>query len=424
MYTGLLTEGIVYLGCYKDHRESNRVLQTQQEDEDETNTPEDCARRCSQYRYAGVESGEECFCDDRMNNPEKISDQECNYKCPGDHSKMCGGHWKISVYTNWVCGPPPEIANGNATVRKDAKITYGSVADVICKPGFISTPTITCLSNTSWEKAYCEQPSTTTASTTPTSSHDASSESLTTVIPNTATPPVNSPAASTASSRTTVPSPSSFTSATPGNSSTSDKPDSALKDSSQGATPAATAAGVSVAVALAIAAIVIVLVLRKRGTLCFAITKRSTLENTDDNHHISLARKESKQNDDNQSQGAPLSNRTDCGLQKKGAMNTDKYYAVVGNNCASTESTPNGSYPGNMYQEIDTNVTYAGIDDTRQDNNDYDYTNTSFRDSNTDISDNVYNHLNSAGDEYDYVGKGQSNAKAMENNYDITSSAV
>ncbi|KAH3806159.1 hypothetical protein DPMN_134474 [Dreissena polymorpha] len=142
----------------------------------------------------------------------------------------------------------------------------------------------------------------------------------------------------------------------------------------------------------------------RRGTLCLAITKRSTLENTDNNHHISLARKESKQNDDNQSQGAPLSNRTD--------------------NCASTESTPNGSYPGNMYQEIDTNVTYAGIDDSRQDNNDYDYTNKSFRDSNTDISDNVYNHLNSAGDEYDYVGKGQSNAKAMENNYDITSGAV
>ncbi|KAH3806160.1 hypothetical protein DPMN_134475 [Dreissena polymorpha] len=93
--------GIDYLGCYEDDSEPNRVLPTQQEDEDDTNTPEDCARRCSQYRYAGVESGEECFCGDRMNNPKKVPDRKCNYHCPGDVSKMCGGYWKISVYTQW-----------------------------------------------------------------------------------------------------------------------------------------------------------------------------------------------------------------------------------------------------------------------------------------------------------------------------------
>ncbi|KAH3702919.1 uncharacterized protein LOC127860630 isoform X2 [Dreissena polymorpha] len=79
---------------------------------------------------------------------------------------------------------------------------------------------------------------------------------------------------------------------------------------------------------------------------------------------------------------------------------------------------------GDMYQEIDTNDTYAGIDDSREDNNDYDYTNKAFRDSKMEISDNVYNHLNSVGDEYDHVGKGQNNVKAMENNYDIMPSAV
>ncbi|KAH3702820.1 hypothetical protein DPMN_077846 [Dreissena polymorpha] len=79
---------------------------------------------------------------------------------------------------------------------------------------------------------------------------------------------------------------------------------------------------------------------------------------------------------------------------------------------------------GNMYQEIDTNDTYAGIDDSRENNSDYDYTIKEFRDSKTDISDNVYNHLNSAGDEYDHLGKVKSNVKAMENNYDVTSEAV
>ncbi|XP_052220984.1 mucin-5AC-like isoform X1 [Dreissena polymorpha] len=58
-----------------------------------------------------------------------------------------------------------------------------------------------------------------------------------------------------------------------------------------------------------------------------------------------------------------------------------------------------------MYQEIDSNDTYAAIDDSRDDNNDTDYTNKAFKHSRTDFSDNIYNHLNTAGDDYDHVGK-------------------
>ncbi|XP_052254301.1 uncharacterized protein LOC127860333 [Dreissena polymorpha] len=82
------------------------------------------------------------------------------------------------------------------------------------------------------------------------------------------------------------------------------------------------------------------------------------------------------------------------------------------------------NFDGDTYQEIDTNDTYASIDDSREDNNDYDYTNKGFKDSRKEISNNIYNHLNSAGDEYDHVGKGQNNVKAMENHYDMSSSAV
>ncbi|KAH3702318.1 hypothetical protein DPMN_077332 [Dreissena polymorpha] len=164
---------------------------------------------------------------------------------------------------------------------------------------------------------------------------------------------------------------------------------SATNSQSTKSTTTAVAAGVSVTVAIAFSAVVIVLFLRNKKKLCFENTKMSTFENRDDDQHISLARVESK---------------------------PTAYYQA---NAPALDY-----FDGDMYQEIDSNETYAGIDESREDNNDYDYTNKGFKDSRKEISDNIYNHLNSAGDEYDHVGKGQSNVNAMENNYDVTSGAV
>ncbi|KAH3702622.1 hypothetical protein DPMN_077647 [Dreissena polymorpha] len=77
-----------------------------------------------------------------------------------------------------------------------------------------------------------------------------------------------------------------------------------------------------------------------------------------------------------------------------------------------------------MYQEIDLNDNSAGIDDSREDNNDYGYTNKGFNDSRKENSDNIYNHIKPVGDEYDHVSQGQHNDTAMGNNYDFTSGAV
>ena len=47
--------GIVYLWCYEDDSGPYRVLPAKLGDRLQTNTQADCARRCSQYRYVGVE---------------------------------------------------------------------------------------------------------------------------------------------------------------------------------------------------------------------------------------------------------------------------------------------------------------------------------------------------------------------------------
>ncbi|XP_052286508.1 uncharacterized protein LOC127882104 isoform X1 [Dreissena polymorpha] len=172
-------KGIVYLGCYRDLvTKNNRVFPTRLQYSN-SNTPEECASRCSQYRYAGVEFEDECFCGDMLIASQR-PESECNDKCPGDKSKICGDGNRISVYTNWVCGHPPQIANGYARVRGNVPVIYGSIADVYCNTVFKQT--ITCLSNKSWEKATCEQTgtktvssmSTTRVTTTNTSTHDGS----------------------------------------------------------------------------------------------------------------------------------------------------------------------------------------------------------------------------------------------------------
>ncbi|KAH3826352.1 uncharacterized protein LOC127832404 [Dreissena polymorpha] len=271
----------------------------------------------------------------------------------------------------------------------------------------------------------------------------------------------------------------------PEQNSTSEAPNEAFADSSRGPSTAATAAGVSVAVALAVAAVLIVVGLRKKGKLCFAITKGSTYENTDCNHHMSLATIDSKPNESypestqNGSFHGPVSNHTYCehhtktGTSKDLCTSTDtcvasqntnrklglaasevhSYFVLEANGNAnsdpknvlhansvhanqgrrSTDEMPsNEANPyfvlekqttlnstsmntantrdlanddRDMYQEIDSSDTYAAIDDSRDDNNDYDYTNKAFKHSRMDFSDNVYNHLNTAGDDYDHVGK-------------------
>lgn len=83
--------------CFRDN--SNRVLNGTRE-VNKFVTIESCIEFCSinGFAYAGVESEDQCFCGDNAPTQYPIPDSECNWKCKGNQTQTCGGHWAINVY--------------------------------------------------------------------------------------------------------------------------------------------------------------------------------------------------------------------------------------------------------------------------------------------------------------------------------------
>ena len=68
------------------------------------NTPTECIRRCREedggYAYAGVQYGRECFCGNDPPPEDTIVDNnDCDWKCSGDHDLICGALWRMNVYS-------------------------------------------------------------------------------------------------------------------------------------------------------------------------------------------------------------------------------------------------------------------------------------------------------------------------------------
>lgn len=53
-------------------------------------------------RYAGLEAGAECYCGTQYTNwlytAVGAADTDCNMRCGGNSSQMCGGGSRISIY--------------------------------------------------------------------------------------------------------------------------------------------------------------------------------------------------------------------------------------------------------------------------------------------------------------------------------------
>lgn len=62
-----------------------------------TNT--ECAKGCSKngFSISGAEYGGQCFCGNSLSS-KKVASSECNSKCAGDSSQLCGGPARLSVY--------------------------------------------------------------------------------------------------------------------------------------------------------------------------------------------------------------------------------------------------------------------------------------------------------------------------------------
>ena len=90
-----------YLGCFKDQGDPfglrGRDLASFGFGSDEM-TPSLCMRECARrgYRYAGVQYSGYCFCGNSYGKYGRAAN--CNMRCSGDKSKICGGSWANSIY--------------------------------------------------------------------------------------------------------------------------------------------------------------------------------------------------------------------------------------------------------------------------------------------------------------------------------------
>ncbi|OCF54481.1 hypothetical protein L486_08030 [Kwoniella mangroviensis CBS 10435] len=80
-----------------------------------TMTGEKCARQCSEsgYTMAGTEYASQCYCGNSFQGGatgkiiDTITDgtSQCNYPCPGNAAQMCGGGYRLSLYSSLVTLP-------------------------------------------------------------------------------------------------------------------------------------------------------------------------------------------------------------------------------------------------------------------------------------------------------------------------------
>lgn len=90
-------DGWTYFNCYVDG--DTRSLSDRQPD-DATMTPAKCAALCTGRKVFGIEYGAECYCGDTISSSLIAPDPtSCNVACGGQPNFVCGGGWRLTVYT-------------------------------------------------------------------------------------------------------------------------------------------------------------------------------------------------------------------------------------------------------------------------------------------------------------------------------------
>lgn len=84
-----------YIGCFKDTSAFDLDGFLERSDD---NTPERCVAACRAkgFQYAAVQYGQSCLCGNSYGKYGAADN--CNMKCTGDSSKICGGYSANSVY--------------------------------------------------------------------------------------------------------------------------------------------------------------------------------------------------------------------------------------------------------------------------------------------------------------------------------------
>lgn len=98
--------GYKALGCYNDSAGTRTLSNTQYLNTPNGMTIEVCTAACATagYIFAGVEYGDECYCDSSLRNyAAPATDGRCSMSCQGNANETCGGPNGLNVYqlTGW-----------------------------------------------------------------------------------------------------------------------------------------------------------------------------------------------------------------------------------------------------------------------------------------------------------------------------------
>ena len=88
--------------CFKD---SKHRLLPHHKDFKHTNSIRTCHNYCrnSGFLFMGLQYWHQCFCgNDPPPRSKLAAPSSCKLPCKGDRSEICGGHWRLSVYSTQV----------------------------------------------------------------------------------------------------------------------------------------------------------------------------------------------------------------------------------------------------------------------------------------------------------------------------------
>ncbi|KAL8689037.1 MAG: hypothetical protein Q9218_005195 [Villophora microphyllina] len=155
-----------YTACW-DEPSSGRALPTLALASDSM-TVELCLSKCYNYQYAGIEYGRECWCGNTLasTSAQATAESQCNKKCPGDNSEICGAGLRLTLYTHNAASAP----KANFALAK-AAATSSTLSSSSAATSSTQTPSITSSQSSS------------TSTKTSKSSSSSSSSTLSTIYP-------------------------------------------------------------------------------------------------------------------------------------------------------------------------------------------------------------------------------------------------
>ncbi|KAL8936038.1 MAG: hypothetical protein Q9216_005133 [Gyalolechia sp. 2 TL-2023] len=177
-----------YTGCYTEAT-SGRAL-TKLAAANDSMTVQICLSACSEFKYAGIEYGRECWCGDTLASTSvpASAESQCSKVCPGNTSQICGAGNRLTLYTKKSTAANFRMANSAATTDSSSSSSSAS-----------SSSSQTSTTKSSSASATTSSSQTGSATSSPSSSMTSSSSSSSSSTSKTST---------TSSSSTLYPTPS------------------------------------------------------------------------------------------------------------------------------------------------------------------------------------------------------------------------